>query len=114
MEEYDKMHNLIIMSSKFSFYLMLVLSLPIFVEIDEILRLWLKIVPEHTANFVRLILCCSVIDIFRNPMNTSIHATGDIKVFQIWEATTLLLIVPLAYLALKLGYPAESVLWCNL
>ena len=108
-EEYDKMHNLIIMSSKFSFYLMLVLSLPIFVEIDEILRLWLKIVPEHTANFVRLILCCSVIDIFRNPMNTSIHATGDIKVFQIWEATTLLLIVPLAYLALKLGYPAESV-----
>ena len=97
------------MSSKFSFYLMLVLSLPIFVEIDEILRLWLKIVPEHTANFVRLILCCSVIDIFRNPMNTSIHATGDIKVFQIWEATTLLLIVPLAYLALKLGYPAESV-----
>ena len=108
-EEYDKMHNLIIMSSKFSFYLMLVLSFPIFIEIDEILQLWLKIVPEHTANFVRLILCCSVIDIFRNPMNTSIHATGKIKVFQIWEATTLLLIVPLAYVALKMGYPAESV-----
>ena len=107
--EYDNMHKLIIMSSKFSFYLMLVLSLPIFIEIDEILRLWLKIVPEHTANFVRLILCCSVIDIFRNPMNTSIHATGNIKVFQLWEATTLLLIVPLAYIALKMGCRAEAV-----
>lgn len=107
--EYDNMHKLIIISSKFSFYLMLVLTLPIFIEIDEILRLWLKIVPEHTANFVRLILCCSVIDIFRNPMNTSIHATGNIKVFQLWEATTLLLIVPIAYAVLKNGYGAESV-----
>ena len=107
--EYENMHKLIIMSSKFSFFLMLVLSLPIFIEIDEILRLWLKIVPEHTANFVRLILCCSVIDIYRNPMNTSIHATGNIKVFQLWEATTLLLIVPFAYMALKWGAGAESV-----
>lgn len=107
--EYDSMHKLIIMSSKYSFYLMLVLTLPIFIGIDEILRLWLKTVPEHTANFVRLILCCSVIDIFRNPMNTSIHATGNIKVFQLWEATTLLLIVPIAYIALKNDYAVESV-----
>lgn len=108
-EDFDKMHGLVIMSSKFSFYLMLVIALPIFIEIDEILKLWLKLVPEHTANFVRLILCCSVIDIFKNPMNISIHATGNIKKFQLWEATTLLLIVPLAYVALRLGFMVESV-----
>ena len=106
--EYQKMHQLIISSSKFSFYLMLFLSLPIFIEIEDILRLWLKIVPEHTVNFVRIILLCSVIDIFRNPMNTAIHATGKIKKYQLWEATTLLLIIPVAYLALYCGLPIEA------
>lgn len=106
--EYNKMHQLIISSSKFSYYLMLLLSLPIFIEIEEILRLWLKIVPEHSVNFVRLILLCSVIDIFRNPMDTAIHATGKIKKYQLWEATTLLLIIPCAYVALKIGFPVEA------
>lgn len=108
-EDFDKMHELIIMSSKFSFYLILIIALPIFVEIDEILRLWLKLVPEHTANITRLILCCSVIDIFKSPMNIAIHATGDIKKFQLWEATTLLLIIPLAYVVLQLGFMIETV-----
>ena len=106
--EYQKMHQLVISSSKFSFYLMLFLSLPIFIEIEDILRLWLKIVPEHAVNFVRIILLCSVIDIFRNPMNTAIHATGKIRKYQLWEATTLLLIIPVAYLALYCGLPIEA------
>lgn len=106
---YNAMHNLILKSSKFSYYMMLLLALPVFIEAEEILRLWLNIVPEHTVNFVRLILLCSVVDIFRNPMNTAIHATGSIKTYQLWEATTLLAIVPLAYLALKLGCRVELV-----
>ena len=106
--DYEKMHQLIISSSKFSYFLMLLISLPIYIEVEEILRLWLKIVPEHTVNFVRIILLCSVVDIFRNPMNTAVHATGNIKKYQLLEASTLLLIVPLAYIMLKLGCPVES------
>lgn len=106
--QYDRMHSLIINSSKLSFYLLLVLSLPIYVEIEEILKLWLKIVPEHTVNFVRIILLCSAVDVLRNPMNTAVHATGKIKKFQLIEATTLLFIVPIAYLFLYLGFPPES------
>ena len=102
-----RMHSLIIGSSKFSYYLLLLLSLPIYIEIEEILRIWLGIVPEHTANFVRIILLCSAVDILRNPMNAAIHATGKIKKFQLWEANTLLLIIPVAYVVLKQGYAAE-------
>lgn len=105
--EFERMHRLILSSSRFSYYLMLFLSLPIYLEIDMILRLWLGVVPEHTGNFVRIILLSSVVDIFRNPMNAAIHATGDIKKYQLWEANTLLLIVPLAYVLLKLGYGPE-------
>lgn len=106
--DFHRMHSLIINSSKLSFYLLLVLSFPIYIEIEEILKLWLKIVPEHTVNFVRIILLCSVIDVLRNPMNTAVHATGQIKKYQLIEATTLLLIVPVAYLFLYLGCPPES------
>lgn len=106
--DYERMHALIINSSKYSYYLMLLLSLPIYIEIDEILHLWLGIVPEHSSSFVRIILLCSVVDILRNPMNAAAHATGDIKKYQLWEATTLLLILPFAYVCLKLGFGAES------
>lgn len=105
--DYDRMHFLILNSSRFSFYLLLVLSLPVYVGLDEILRLWLGIVPKHTANFVRIILFCSAVDVLRNPLNSAVHATGNIKKYQLWEANTLLLIIPLAYVLLKMGYSAE-------
>lgn len=105
--DFERMHSLIINSSKFSFYLLLLLSLPIYIEIDEVLRLWLVNVPQHTANFVRIILLCSVVDVLRNPMNAAVHATGEIRKFQLWEATTLLLILPFAYVVLKLGMQVE-------
>ena len=108
MGDYERMHSLIINSSKYSYYLMLLLSLPIYIEIDEVLHFWLGVVPEHSANLVRIILLCSVVDILRNPMNAAAHATGDIKKYQLWEATTLLLIVPFAYIMLKLGMGVES------
>ena len=107
--DYKRLHSLVIGSSKFSYYLLLLLSLPIYIEIDEILRIWLGVVPEHTANFVRIILLCSAIDILRNPMNAAIHATGNIKKYQLWEANTLLLIIPVAYITLKMGNTVESV-----
>lgn len=107
--DYERMHFLILNSSRLSFYLLLVLSLPVYVGLDDILKLWLGIVPEHTANFVRIILICSAIDVLRNPLNSAIHATGNIKKYQLWEANTLLLIIPLAYILLKIGYCVEWV-----
>lgn len=104
---FERMHTLVLNSSRFSFFLLLILSLPVFFEIEEILRLWLGTVPDHTANFVRIILLCSAVDVLRNPMNAAAHATGNIKKYQLWEANTLLLILPLAYFTLKLGLSAE-------
>lgn len=107
--EFERMHSLILMSSKYSFYLLLILSLPIYICTENILKWWLKIVPEHSVEFIRIILLCSIIDVLRNPINSAIHATGNIKVFQLIEATTLLLIVPFSYIVLKLGYDVTSV-----
>lgn len=103
------MHKLIFLSSKFSFILFLGLSLPILLETNFILTTWLKIIPEHTVNFVRIILMIALIDCLANPLVFAAKATGKIKKYQAVLGTLLLTVVPISYLTLKLGYPPEAV-----
>lgn len=106
--DYDYMHSLIFRSSKFTFYLLLLLSLPVMLETDSILRLWLGTVPEHTVTFIRLMLCVTIIDSVANPLMISASATGRVRLYQGVVGGILLCILPLSYLVLKLGgHPAS-------
>lgn len=96
------MHDLLKLSSKFSFYILFLIALPLMFEAPLILKCWLGIVPEHTENFLRLVLCSGLLTTLSNPLIVSVHATGDLKKFQLVEGTMLLSIVPIAYLLLKL------------
>lgn len=108
--DYAHMHQLLKVSSKFSFYLMLLISLPLMLEAPLILKWWLDTVPEHTVSFLRLILCTGILFALSNPILTSVHAIGKLKKFQLIEGTMLLSIVPIAYLLLKLFHiPPEYV-----
>lgn len=104
-----KMHKLLCVSSKFSFCLLLLLMLPIVLEADKLLRLWLGIVPEHTVWFVRLMLCHSLIYALSNPLSVSLNATGDIKKVQLIEGGLLLSVLPIAYLVLKYCHTVPEV-----
>ena len=95
------MHSLLIKSSKFSFYILYVIAVPLMFEAHTVLKLWLGIVPEHTVSFLRLILIVGLLYTLSNPIIVSVHATGKLKKFQIVEGTMLLMIVPIAYLLLK-------------
>lgn len=97
----DHMQQLLKVSSKFSFFLLFIISLPLMLEAPLVLKWWLGIVPEHTVNFLRLILCSSMLVALSNPLVVSVHATGKIKKFQAIEGTMLLCIVPIAYILLK-------------
>lgn len=97
-----RMHQLLTQSSKFSFFILWLIALPLMLEAPLVLRWWLGIVPEHTENFLRLILCASMLSTLSNPLLVSVHATGNLKRFQLIEGTMLLSIVPIAYLLLKL------------
>ena len=106
----NRMHELIIASSRYSFFLMLFICLPLAIEAETVLGWWLGDFPEHSVSFLRLILGASILSCFSNPILTAIHATGKIKWFQIYEGTSLLMIVPVAYIALKyFNVPPEAV-----
>lgn len=106
--EIDSMFILICRGAKFSAYLLLIFSIPIIVEADQILLLWLKNVPDHTANFVRLTLISSFISGLGNTGITACMATGNIKRYVLLLTVIGFLVFPLSWLAFKLGAPAES------
>ena len=107
--EMDKMHSLMFRSARFSFMLLFFLSLPIMLETNYILTLWLGIVPENTVIFARIIIAISLIYTIANPCVIANQATGKVKVYQAVVGGLLLLILPISYIVLKMGAPAYSV-----
>lgn len=101
--DYAYMHKLVFRSSKFTFILLFILSLPIFTETEAILKLWLGVVPNWTVVFLRIMLCIVIIDSVANPFMVSVAATGNVKLYQSIIGGTMLLIVPTSYIFLKLG-----------
>lgn len=107
--EIDEMHKLIFRSARFSFYLLFLLALPVLFETDFILTVWLKIVPENTVIFLRIMICTSLIYALANPLIVANQATGKIRKYQAVCGTILLMILPVSYVCLWLGCPAYSV-----
>ena len=99
----DTMHSLIYRSSRFTFYLMLLIILPVIIEIDMILSFWLNEVPHNTSIFVSFMLLIAMVDAVSNPLMVSAAATGRVKVYQSVIGGLLLLIVPISYVVLKFG-----------
>lgn len=110
----EYMHNLVFRSARFSFYMLYVIALPIFIECEIILEIWLDVVPDYTMIFLRLILLTTLINTIANPLITSVKATGKIKTYEMAVGGTMLTILPISYVFLKLEYPPYSVFVINL
>lgn len=107
--EMQEMHKLMYRSARFSFFLLFFLSLPVLFETKFILTVWLKIVPDNTVVFLRIMLCTSLIYTLSNPLIIANQATGKVRKYQAICGTILLMILPISYISLRLGLPAYSV-----
>ena len=104
------MLTLIYQGARLSFYMLLLLSLPILVNTHYILELWLKTVPEHTAFFVQLVLIFALSESISQPLITAMLATGKIRNYQIIVGGLQMLNLPISYILLRLGFFPESVI----
>jgi O-antigen/teichoic acid export membrane protein len=104
-----KMMKLVFQSSKSSFFLLWLLCLPVLIETKYVLTLWLKIIPPHTIEFLRLALLTSLISAFRYPFITAMHATGKIKIPNLVCGTMLISTLPISYAFLRFGYNPDVV-----
>lgn len=105
----ERMLSLSLRSTKFATILILLFSIPLMVETEYVLKLWLHQPPEYTAMFCRLILTTFLIDRLTSGYMLAVIAHGRIAAYQATLGTSLVLTLPLAWLFLKLGYPPTSV-----
>lgn len=97
------MNSIVLKGAKFSYLLMYMVALPVALETDMILRVWLKDYPDYTVPFVRLTLAISLCMVLVNPFLTALRATGNIKKYQIIVGIVGLLQFPFIYIAFRLG-----------
>lgn len=107
-KEHEYTFTLVERGSRFCFYIMFLLALPLCLETEFILTIWLKQYPEHTVNFVRLVLLLSLSEILSSTLIYLQLATGKIRNYQLVIGGFTLLNFPLSFIALKLGYPPET------
>ena len=81
--------------------------MPILLEVETILYIWLGQVPEHTVLFTRLVIILSLAEIISNALITAQNATGKIRNYQLVVGGILLMNFPISYILLKIGYIPE-------
>lgn len=101
---FQRLYALIFFSSKYSFYLAMIIVIPLYFETSYLLHVWLPEVPEYSVSFVKLLSLILLIDTLANPISAAISATGIIKYYQIVVGGVQLLILPISFVFLKCGF----------
>lgn len=100
-DNYELMNRLMVRGGLLSFSLLWFISLPLILEVDYVLSMWLVEVPEHTSWLLRLALVFSLIQTMYSSVNIGIHATGNIRRLSFISGTLLLIGVLISYIIMK-------------
>lgn len=100
--------SLICRGAKYTFFLILFFMIPVCLEADTLLSLWLKEVPPDSALFLRLSVMCTITTQFGGTAYNAIMATGKVRIYHITVTVIGCLVFPLTWVAYKIGLPVEA------
>lgn len=109
-KRFQEFYGLSNSAALFSYYILLIVALPILINIDYVLDIWLVEVPRYASIFCSLLILYSLIDAIQAPLWIGINASGDIKAYEIWLSAILILNIPFSFYALKNGWEPYWVL----
>ena len=108
--DYRRTEQLMCVMSKMSYILMSILAIPVLVEMDYVLRIWLgDAIPEYTDVLAILTIVAMMIGVLNTPITQVVHSVGNIKVYEIATSIVIFSILPISWIFLRLGYDVESV-----
>lgn len=107
----ERMLRLSFFTSKMAFFLSAVFAIPLLIEIDFVLNIWLGTVPEYTKEFCTVMLLMFLVMQLYPGITRAIQACGKIKIYEIITAINLLMPLPLGYFFLSKGYPGYTVIY---
>lgn len=99
----QEMHQLVFQGFRLTFFILLIICLPLIIEAPTVLSLWLVEVPEGSVTFLRFLLVTILVQRSYDVLGTAVHATGKIKKYEFTMGALMITIVPIGYLVLKLG-----------
>ena len=108
--DYSYFVRLIFQTSRFSYFLLFIIALPLYLCMPFVLKVWLDIVPEYTVVFCRWMLVFVLIDAVSAPLWISVQAIGKIRSYQLLMSALIFLNIQLSWLLLRLGKDAEWVM----
>ncbi len=104
--EFEALQSLMMNNFKWNFYLLWMIGLPLFLELDYVLEAWLGIVPQSTLLFTSIMISRCLIKSFEKPLVSTIFATGHTKYMMIGVSITIFIELLIVYLVLYLGAKA--------
>ena len=113
-EQYREMRQLVYKASKTSFFLLYIISLPIMLNMNYILSIWLEEVPEYSAIFCKLLIWYSYLEALGMPLVMSIMATGRNRNYQIFVSLAISMNLIFTWLFLWLGFSPEWIFYIKI
>ena len=105
--DFERTKYLMYSMSKLGYVMVFVLSLPVSLEIEYILKIWLGGgVPQNTAIFTILILFNMVLCSLNLPISQTVQAVGNIRNYQTFRSAIVMSVLPISWIALSNGLPA--------
>ena len=101
--------SLVYAISRYTYLIMMVISVPLMFCIDMLLHLWLgDVIPPFTRHFIIFLLISGMISNLSSGFDASVQATGKIKTYQIGYTVIYLFLLPIIYVAYRLGAPVYA------
>lgn len=107
-KEFESLYKLVVDNARIVAYLFLFFSVPLFIEIRFVLKIWLVEYPEYAPVFLRFVLVQTLVNAIHQPLAIAIQASGKIKLPSLFSLI-LILIFPISYFLLKAGFPPYSI-----
>lgn len=110
MNNRERLHRISFVSSKFSVLALCFFAVPLIIEMQEVLNVWLRSnIPPYTLRLSQLILLFSIIFQYSNGLMSAIQATGNIRNYQLIMGVIILMNLPVSYFVLNIGLPVYYV-----
>lgn len=108
----NEMMRLVFFMSRISFFLMWIITMPLLLNTDYVLKIWLGTnIPQYACSFSQIVLVTCFVDSLANPISTIVHATGQMRRFQLVCSIVIFTVLPVSYVVLYLGGEPNSALY---
>lgn len=112
--DHEGSKHLLLESTKYSYYMMYMIALPLCILAYPLLRLWLGVVPEYTVPFLQIVIIQSLFQVFDTSFYTALYAKGQLRENALISPTLGFIVFPLTYVLFKLGCSPIALSWTSL